>query len=217
MTFVHPVEYSVATSVSSLYHAKAMVDRVTISLLALSIVDDALVVYLDKGALPKQELDAGSSLPTVVAGLVSHVGGRNDYVEQLYTFSFKKGEVTVAYLVLVPGHEVTKKQDTKFFPLSAVVGDRERAMLTYALQRLKWKVEYTNVVYSLLPETFTLTELQKTYEAILDKLLDKRNFRKKILSLGILKSTGKKRKLGVARPAAEYSFKDRILTYVEVL
>ncbi len=194
-----------------------MADRVTISLIALSVVDDALVVYLDKGTLPEKELSSGSLLSTVVAQLVSQVGGRDDYVEQLYTFSFKKGEVTVAYLLLVPGYEVTRKQDTKFFPVSAVVGESEHAMLTYALQRLKWKVEYTNVVYSLLPETFTLTQLQKTYEAILGKRLDKRNFRKKILSLGILKATGQKRNLGVARPAEEYSFKDRTLTYVEVL
>lgn len=202
-------------------------DRVTVSLIALSVVDDALVVYLEAGNLPEKEFTGAASLISLVAKLVSRVGGpttprlrgvkRDDYVEQLYTFSFRPGEVNIAYLLLVPGHEVTKLQNDAFFPVSTVTGETEHAMLTYALQRLRWKVEYTNVVYSLLPERFTLTELQKTYEAILGKPLDKRNFRKKILSLGILISTGGKRKRGIARPAAEYSFKDRTLTYVEVL
>lgn len=212
-----------------LYDARVMArDRVTVSLIALSVVDDALVVYMEDGMLPAREYTESASLTACVAKLVTQVVGpppssadrrvnRDDYVEQLYTFSFQPGEVNIVYLLLVPGYEVTKTQNEKFFPVSAVVGESEHAMLTYGLQRLRWKVEYTNVVYSLLPERFTLTELQKTYEAVLGKPLDKRNFRKKILSLGILTSTGGKRKLGVARPASEYSFKDRTLTYVEVL
>lgn len=200
------------------YDARAMAEsRVTVTLIPFSVVDGALVVYLADGVFPRKELIGSLPLTKLVAQLVSDVGGRDDYVEQLYTFSFEKGEVTVAYLLLVPGYAMTEAQNATFFPVSAVVGETERTMLSYALQRLKWKVEYTNVVYSLLPERFTLTELQKTYEAILGKALDKRNFRKKILSLGILKSTGQKRSLGVARPAEEYTFKDRILTYVEVL
>lgn len=192
-------------------------DRVRVTLITLSIVDDELVVYLEEGTLPEKEFTGSAALAPTVAKLVSRVGGRNDYVEQLYTFSFQPGEVNIAYLLLVPGFEITRVQNAKFFPVNSVAGEQEHAMLSYGLQRLRWKVEYTNVVYSLLPERFTLTELQKTYEAILGKPLDKRNFRKKILSLGILTSTGGKRKLGVARPALEYSFKDRSLTYVEVL
>ena len=85
------------------------------------------------------------------------------------------------------------------------------------MQRLRWKIEYTNIVYSLLPKEFTFGELQKVYEAILGRTMDKRNFRKKILSLGILTDTGKKKTQGRSRPAEVYRFKSREMTYVEVL
>ena len=64
------------------------------------------------------------------------------------------------------------------------------AVAAYARQRLEWKLAYTNVVWSLLPRRFALTELQKVYEAVLDRKLDKRNFRKKILALGLVEPVG---------------------------
>jgi len=54
----------------------------------------------------------------------------------------------------------------------------------------EWKLAYTNVVWSLLPRRFALTELQKVYEAVLGRPLDKRNFRKKILALGLVEPVG---------------------------
>jgi 8-oxo-dGTP diphosphatase len=62
------------------------------------------------------------------------------------------------------------------------------------------------VGFQLLPRQFTLTDLQTLYEAILERPLDKRNFRKKILSLGLLKSEGRTRAAGAHRPARLYSF-----------
>ena len=92
----------------------------------------------------------------------------------------------------------------------------DKEIISYAVQRLQWKIEYTNVVYSLLPREFTLSELQLTYEAILGKELDKRNFRKKILFLKLLKDTGKKRTGTVARPASVYEFRKRSPVRVKV-
>jgi 8-oxo-dGTP diphosphatase len=90
-------------------------------------------------------------------------------------------------------------------------------MLAYALQRLRWKLEYTNVVYSLLPRDFTLTELQRVYETIVDRPLDKRNFRKKMLSLGLLQATPRVAKAGAHRPARLYRFRRRMPMMIEVL
>jgi 8-oxo-dGTP diphosphatase len=90
-------------------------------------------------------------------------------------------------------------------------------MLQYALQRLRWKLEYTNIVYSLLPRDFTLTELQRVYETILDRPLDKRNFRKKMLSLGMLQATPSVVKIGAHRPARLYRFRRRSPMIIEVL
>jgi 8-oxo-dGTP diphosphatase len=85
---------------------------------------------------------------------------------------------------------------------------QEFSIISYAVQRLRWKIEYTNVVYSLLSREFTLSDLQKVYEAILGKFIDKRNFRKKILSLHFLQPT-RKIKIGRARPALFYTFKEK--------
>ena len=79
------------------------------------------------------------------------------------------------------------------------------------------KLEYTNVAWSLLPETFTLGELQSVYEAILAKRLDRRNFRKKILSLSLVVSTGRTRLGGAHRPAVLYQFTKRTPMIVKIL
>jgi 8-oxo-dGTP diphosphatase len=78
-------------------------------------------------------------------------------------------------------------------------------ILHYALERLRNKLEYTTVGFQLLPEKFTMTELQQVYEAILDKKLDKRNFRRKLALLKILKPFPEYRR-GGQRPAQLHKF-----------
>jgi 8-oxo-dGTP diphosphatase len=68
-----------------------------------------------------------------------------------------------------------------------------------------------------MPEEFTLTELEKTFELLADKKLDKRNFRKKMEKLSILKDLKKKTSGVKHRPASLYSFKSEKVTYLEVL
>ena len=79
-------------------------------------------------------------------------------------------------------------------------------IISYARERIGYKLEYTDVAKNILPEKFPLSELQKTYETILGKTFDKRNFRKKILSLGILRETGVTDKSASKRPAMLYEF-----------
>ena len=88
-------------------------------------------------------------------------------------------------------------------------------ILAYALKRLQAKLAYTNIAYSLLGESFTLTELQNIYETILNKQIDKRNFRKKILSLGIIVETQKILKGKQYRPARLYKFKEKTPTELD--
>src|SRR5262244_2220600 len=90
-------------------------------------------------------------------------------------------------------------------------------VVAYARQRLEWKLAYTNVVWSLLPRRFALTELQKAYEAVLGRQLDKRNFRKKILSLGLVEPVGETAMRGAHRPAMLYRFTSREPKLVEML
>ena len=82
-------------------------------------------------------------------------------------------------------------------------------IIALAEQRLRNKLEYTNVVYSLLPARFTLTEMQGVYEAILGEAIDKRNFRRRVVGLGIVAETGQWRKEGAHRPAMLYEFTRR--------
>jgi len=92
--------------------------------------------------------------------------------------------------------------------ISSLAFENER-IIEYSNQRLRNKLEYTNVAYSLLPERFTLTELQRVYEAILGEPLDKRNFRRRVVGLGIVRETGKTVKYGAHRPAMLFEFVSR--------
>jgi 8-oxo-dGTP diphosphatase len=82
------------------------------------------------------------------------------------------------------------------------------AVVRLAVSRLRTKLQYTNLAYTLLPSSFTLGELQARYEAILGRRLDRRNFRRKVLSLGLLRPLGRMRR-GAHRPAALYAFRSR--------
>ncbi len=82
-------------------------------------------------------------------------------------------------------------------------------ILIESLAELKFEIQTTNIVAQLLPEKFTLTEMQKLYEIILGRELDKRNFRKKIRALGILQPTRETKMEGAHRPAVLYKFRSR--------
>ena len=86
----------------------------------------------------------------------------------------------------------------------ADAGYQHAGILTYALERLRNKLEYTTVGFQLLPERFTLGELQAVYEAVLGRPLDKRNFRRKLELLDILVPLAEHRTAGRARPARLY-------------
>ncbi|MEA3378210.1 MAG: NUDIX domain-containing protein [Nanoarchaeota archaeon] len=150
--------------------------------------------------------------------LLEETNVKNIYVEQLYTFGDPKRDprgrvVTVAYFALINSKDLDLKattdvKDVKWFSIYDLpqLAFDHKLILDYALQRLKYKLEYSTVCFQLLPKEFTLTELQNVYETIFDKNIDKRNFRKKIISLGLLSLTGKSRREVAHRPAKLYSF-----------
>lgn len=140
------------------------------------------------------------------------------YLEQLYTFGDPGRDprtrvITVVYFALLNSEELQVKAgddaaDVHWFSvyeLPPLAFDHDK-ILNYALSRLRGKLDYTTIAFNLLPEQFTLRELQRVYEIILHKKLDKRNFRKKILSTGILEDTGAKKMEGTHRPARLYRF-----------
>lgn len=139
------------------------------------------------------------------------------YLEQLYTFGEPGRDprgrvVSVAYFALVkPSQHLleasTDAVDAAWFPVDElpVLGFDHSLIVKVAIKRLQAKVRYAPIGFELLPREFALPELQAVYEAILGQPLDKRNFRKKILSMGILSPLAKQRK-GAGRSAQLFEF-----------
>jgi 8-oxo-dGTP diphosphatase len=194
----------------------------------LTVVEDDLCVLLIRRsaepfrefwALPGGLLGEGESLDAAAARKLHDETGVSDvYLEQLFTFGeLSRGEdggrgVAVAYFALVQHEQVRLRKSETWQPAwhnahgLPRLGFDNNAVVDYAIRRLRSKLEYTNVAYSLLPKQFTLSELQQVYEAILDREMDKRNFRRRMLSLGIIKPSGGTRMEGAHRPAQLYTF-----------
>jgi len=130
--------------------------------------------------------------------LREETGIQDVFLEQLYTFGDRDRDprdrvVTVAYYALInlTEHALQAKTDAEeacWFPynaLPALAFDHQRIFAT-ALQRLQGKLRYEPIGFELLPEKFPLTQLQRLYETVLNQKLDKRNFRKKLLKMGLL-------------------------------
>ena len=160
-----------------------------------------------------------TSLQAVKRILKNKAGLQNVYTEQLFTFDDlgrdPRGHViSIAYFSIAPLRQI-KIEETDltehphFIPVSALpkLAFDHKKIITYAVERLQSKFEYTNISYSLLPPEFTLTDLQKIYEAVLGRSMDKRNFRKKFMQLDLIKATGNISKGGRQRPARLYKFK----------
>jgi 8-oxo-dGTP diphosphatase len=192
---------------------------ILLKLTALSVIEKKLKIFLKAGNLPSMAIrdhDSPDKAAKDISRKYIKAVAKDSYLEQLYTFS-SPGKIIVTYYILVPSFSINPSQMRYWFSIERLnKNNKDRQIIKYAIQRLRWKVEYTNVVYSLLPKKFTLSELQEIYEVILGRSLDKRNFRKKILSLGILKDTGEKKTKGPARPAEIYEFKMRKPCMVEV-
>lgn len=140
------------------------------------------------------------------------------YIEQLYTFDDIKRDprgyvLSVSYFSLVNSNKINIRENENtqkpaFYSVKKLpkLAFDHKEIIGYALKRLRYKLEYTNVVFSILEKKFTFTQLQNAYEIILDKKLDKRNFRKKFLTLGLIKPIKGKLEGARQRPAQLYSF-----------
>lgn len=201
--------------------------RVAVDVVIFGVRGDHLEVLLvtrgvppfeGKLALPGGFLRADESLEEAAQReLYEETGVRKVFLEQLYSFGDPKRDprgrvVTVAYyalvasdtLSLVAGADAAEARWLRVSEAADLAFDHER-MLEYAVERLRNKLEYTTVGFQLLPQKFTLGELQRVYEAILGKRLDKRNFRRKIALLGILKPL-RERKWTGRKPAQLFQF-----------
>ncbi len=204
-----------------------MAIHVTVDVVIFAVRERALQVLLVRRGRPPFEgtwaipggfVEADETLEEAAARELREETGVSDvYLEQLYTFGDPgrdpRGQVvTVTYFALLRGDRApvagSDAREAAWHRMDALPGlafDHGR-ILAYALERLRNKLEYTTVGFQLLPETFTLTELQRVYEAVLGRKLEKRNFRRKMGVLRILQPLREFRREGVPRPARLYRF-----------
>jgi 8-oxo-dGTP diphosphatase len=203
---------------------------VTVDIILFTFTDNDLKVLLIERnqppfagawALPGGFVEQDEDLDTAALRELAEETNVSDlYLEQLYTFGQPDRDprtrvITVSYFALLSADQAARldirgQSDAKevrwwsMYGLPDLAFDHAR-ILQYALQRLRWKLEWTALGFLLLPAEFTLSELQKVYETVLGEPLDKRNFRRKMLAAGVLEETGRVRQ-GDHRPAKLYRF-----------
>ena len=182
--------------------------------LRLLLIRRAIPPFKGAWALPGGFVLAGESLEEAARReLREETGLTTVYLEQLYTFGEPQRDprgrvVSVAYYALVNLNEhkpsaASDAEGTAWTSVKALpkLAFDHAAILETALARLKGKLSYEPVGFELLPRKFTLSQLQRLYESVLERPLDKRNFRKKLLAMGLLVDL-KELEQGVAHRAA---------------
>jgi len=192
-----------------------------------TIADKSLRVLLVKRGVPPFQgqfaLPGGFIRPyesiedAALRELHEETGVRDVFLEQLFTFGDPDRDprghvISVAYFALIASEKLSivagaDAAEAAWFRTGKLphLAFDHRQIFDYALQRLRSKLEYSTVGFQLLPKKFTLSELQSVYEAILEKRMDKRNFRRKIALLGIVKPIKEWRHTG-RKPAQLFRF-----------
>ena len=211
---------------------------VTTDIAVFTIRDDALQLLLIRRgsppfqgawALPGGFVDINEDLDACAARELAEETGLADlYLEQLYTFGApgrdpRERVISVAYFALAPAAALSVQAgddaaDAAWFRLDELpsLAFDHADIISKAHRRLVAKLDYSTIAFQFLPETFTLSELQRVYEILVDAEIDKRNFRKWALALEQIEATGEQRRRGNHRPARLYRLTDRArVTYLK--
>jgi len=160
--------------------------------------------------------------------LSASTGIADAYLEQLFTFGDPSRDphshvVSVAYMALIPDARAVKEPSSKYaergwFEVAALppLAYDHSLMAAYAIKRLRSKLEYSNIAYALLPRVFSFAEFEELYAQILERPIDRRNFRRRILAMALLRRLKQTRR-GPHRPAALYAFARQSLQMIEML
>jgi len=187
--------------------------------LKILLIERGLEPFKGRWALPGGFVRVEETLDEAARReLVEETGLANVFLEQLYSFGEVKRDprervVSVAYYALVKlsdhrARAATDAANAEWFPVSKLpkLAFDHADILRTALSRLQGKVRYQPIGFELLPEKFTLSQLQHLYEAVLGTELDKRNFRKKVLSFGLIHALKETQMAGRHRPAQLFRF-----------
>ncbi len=187
--------------------------------LKVLLIERGLEPFKGRWALPGGFVRVHETLDAAARReLQEEAGLSNVFLEQLYTFGTvdrdpRERVVSVAYYALVKlsdhaAKAATDAANARWYPVSRVprLAFDHGEILQTAVARLKGKVRYQPIGFELLPPKFTLSQLQHLYEAVLGVNLDKRNFRKKVLSFGLLVPLKETQMVGRHRPAQLFRF-----------
>jgi len=182
--------------------------------------------FINKWAIPGGFVRLSENLDEAAKRLLYEKSNLKDvYLEQIYTFGDplrypNSRVITVAYFALIRSENLVLKFENtdnvkevswhSVYDLPPLAFDH-KTIIEYAAKKLRSELEHSATAFQLLPPKFTLTELQNAYEIILNTTLDKRNFRKKMLSMNILNELDEYSKTQSKRPARLYSFNEQSL------
>ena len=178
--------------------------------------------YAGMDALPGSLVRTEEDLPEAASRVMTDVAGLNEpkHLEQLATFGAPQRDprgrvLSVSYLALLP-RPADLGEHARWIAVDEApqLAFDHAEILASAVERLQGKLSYSNVAYGLLPDEFTLSELQAVYQTVLGREIDKRNFRKKVLGLGMVTETEGMRR-GSHRPAQLYRFPRRSLVLLD--
>lgn len=185
--------------------------------LKLLLVRRANPPYQDYWALPGGVVGEHEDIEAnAMRKLAEGTGVSGVYLEQLCTFGDPERDprervVSVAYYALVPSERLRLRSDEHgegvgWFAMDELpeLAFDHREMVEVAHQRLAAKLDYSTIAFQFMPERFTLGDLQNVYEMILNRELDKRNFRKRMLAMEQIRETDEVRRNGSHRPARLY-------------
>jgi 8-oxo-dGTP diphosphatase len=190
--------------------------------LKIILIERDVEPFKGRWALPGGFVHLDESLEeAAMRELEEETGIQNVFLEQLYTFGDINRDprdrvISVAYYALVNlrDHKIKAATDARnaaWFSVDDVpkLAFDHNKILDVALKRLRGKVRYEPIGFELLPEKFTLTQLQQMYEKILEQKIDKRNFRKKILNMELLEELDEVQMDVAHRAARLYKFDEK--------
>ncbi len=201
--------------------------EITVDVVILTLKNNAIQVLLvkrlnepfkDKWAIPGGYVRLSENLDqAALRVLKERTNVDNIYLEQLYTFGDPLRHpnarvITCAYFALVRAEDlnVITNDELAWFKVSDLpqLAFDHKDIIEYSMKRTRERLEICPVAYQLLNEKFTLTEMQKAYELIMSKQLDKRNFRKKAIATEGLIELNEYTKSSSKRPARLYTFEN---------
>jgi len=190
--------------------------------LKVMLIERELEPFAGVWAIPGGFVRKGETLIGAAARELDEETGIADvFLEQLYTFGDPKRDprgwvVSVAYYALVSPEKhriqaATDARQARWFAIASLpkLAFDHADMISTALQRIRGKLTYAPIGFELLPQKFTIKQLQRLYEIVLGRQLDNRNFRKRIFGMDVLRELGEMQKGVPHRAARLYKFDER--------